>query len=176
MPAVLPAHDGHGRYPIPWRSQGGLKKKGGVFILKRFLVCHSVRGFRLVSELAWLVSPTWYLRQYLGISYILLATVALLPAVTSMLVSALSLSMPESILAGDSTAAVSQLLVKDSVSAQAPHHFCLVPSSHSTKSYGSTDIVVKDGNTSSSTMKASTAGQGSQVHISPVHFVKSMSN
>lgn len=100
---------------------------------------------------------------------------ALLSAVTSMLVSALSLSMPESILAGDSIAAVSQLLVKDSVSAQAPH-FCLVPSSHSTKSYRSTDVVVKDGNTSSSTMKASTAGQGSQVHISPVRFVKSVSN
>lgn len=162
--------------PDPLEKSGRLKEEGWGFHLEKISGVPFCEGFQACLWTRMTVLPTWYLRQYLGISYILLATVALLSAVTSMLVSAVSLSMPESILAGDSIAAVSQLLVKDSVSAQAPHHFCLVPSSHSTKSYRSTDIVVKDGNTSSSTMKASTAGQGSQVHISPVHFVKSVSN
>lgn len=59
---------------------------------------------------------------------------ALLLAITAMLISALPLlSMPESPLAGESIAAVSQLLRKDTVSAQAPHLFCLVPSGHSTE-------------------------------------------
>lgn len=31
MTTVLPAHDGYGRFLMPWRSQGGLKKKGAVF-------------------------------------------------------------------------------------------------------------------------------------------------
>lgn len=50
MTTVLPAHDGYGRYLMPWRSQGDLKTEDVVFILKRF-VCHSVRYFRLASDL-----------------------------------------------------------------------------------------------------------------------------
>lgn len=103
MTTVLPAHDGYGRYLMPWRSQGDLKTEDVVFILKRF-VCHSVRYFRLASDLGWLMLPAWYWRQYLGISYVLLATVASLLAATSMLVSALLLSIPESSFAGESIA------------------------------------------------------------------------
>lgn len=132
MAALLPACDVYGRYLGPWRRRGDLKK-GEFFILKRFLLCQSLSDFRLVPELGSLVSPMWHLRQYQGICLVLLIAMALLLAIMATLVSALPLlSMPESPHAGESIAAVSQLLGKDAVSAQAAHHFCPVSSGHST--------------------------------------------
>lgn len=148
MTTVLPAHDGYGRYLLPWRSQGGFKKKGVVFILKRF-VCHSVRYFRLVSELGRLVLPAWYLRQYLGISYVLLATVALLLGFCSAVVNSRKLPC------------------------RWVHSCCITASGKGCSECSGSPSLLSG---PLQPLHQVSSGQGNQVHNSAVHFVKSVSN